>query len=82
MDTPAGYALVPVADLQRLSDQVDRLTRMVEGATITPAPTWHTISDAARKLGVDPSTIHRKIDRGELKAKGAGRTRRVMIDPD
>lgn len=80
MDTPQQLILVPAADLQHLIVRVESLARAIEASTITPAPKWLSIADAAQALKCDRSTIHRRIASGELEAKGSGRLRRVLVD--
>ena len=48
-------------------------------ATIQPAPEWVTVGQAAKQLGVTPQTIRRKIDAGQIQAKGSGKTRQVRL---
>lgn len=76
----AQYALVPVEDLARLADTVERLEKKLEGCTITPAPEWLSIANAARALGVTPSTVHRRIASGSLEARNSGKLRQVKVD--
>lgn len=80
MTAQAQFVLVPSDQLDQIVAKLDRLEKAIAGATITPAPQWLTIKAAAEKLGCNPSTIHRKIAAGELRAKGANKTRRVFIE--
>lgn len=68
-------------DLERLIEAAAEraLSKALSGATITPRPEWLTIPEAANFLRVSTDTIRRKIDRGELVAKGSGKARVVRI---
>ena len=77
--TDQSFVLVPTERLNALEQKLDRLFKAVEGATITPKPEWVSIPDAVVALKVSRHTIYRKIGTGELKAKGSGKTRRVLI---
>lgn len=67
------------AEIEALRDELRAIRGLIEGATIIPAPEWVSIPDAAAHFGVHVSTIHRKIDKGEIEARGAGKLRRVKI---
>lgn len=67
------------SEFDALRDEMRAIRQMLEGATITPPPEWVGIHEAAKHFGVHPSTIHRKIDKGEIQARGAGKTREVKI---
>lgn len=79
--TDQAFTLVPVERLDRMERLIMDLAARLDGATVTPAPEWLTIGQAADKLGVDRSTVHRRIAGGSLQAKGDGRLRRVLIKP-
>jgi excisionase family DNA binding protein len=66
-------------DFERLENEVRQLREAVKGATITPAPEWVSIREAAERKGCHPDTIRRRIDAGELKARGSGRLREVYL---
>ena len=69
-------------DAGALSDLIDRLTKiekMLASAELSRREDWLSIPEAARILKCDPSTIRRKINSGELKASGSGKTRRVQL---
>jgi excisionase family DNA binding protein len=65
--------------LASIRAELARIEAKIDGATITPAPVWCGITDAARRLGVSPSTIRRKAAMGELEARGTGKTRQVRL---
>ncbi|MCA0922199.1 helix-turn-helix domain-containing protein [Pseudooceanicola nanhaiensis] len=73
------FALVPFEELRALTAEVRALRDAVERATITPMPEWVTIPQAAATLGCSVPTIRRRIDSGELEAKGNGKLRRVRV---
>lgn len=55
----------------------DRLARIEE--RLSPPKEWWSIPEAATRLGCTESTVRRKIARGEIEAKGTGKTRRVRL---
>lgn len=67
------------ADFERLTAEVRALREVVEAATIAPKEQWVSISEAARREGVHPDTIRRRISDGTLKAKGSGKLRKVFL---
>ena len=75
------FVLVPVDDFRALASEVRQLRETVERATITPAPTWITIPEAAAALGCSVATVRRRIDSGEIEARGTGKLRRVRLSP-
>lgn len=78
MGTPP-MSIATAEDVAALRQDIQRLTDLLTGATVIPPPEWHPVSEAARILGVDRTTVHRKIARGELVARGAGKTREVKV---
>lgn len=66
-------------DFERLAAEVRALRQVVEAATIAPKEQWVSISEAARREGVHPDTIRRRISDGTLKTRGAGKLRRVYL---
>ena len=79
--TDQAFTLVPVERLDRMERLIIDLAARLDGATVTPAPEWLTISQAAERLGVDRSTVHRWIEAGRLQAKGHRKQRRVLVKP-
>jgi excisionase family DNA binding protein len=73
------FVLIDAETLATLQQHLARIEAKIDGATITPAPVWCGITDAARRLGVSPSTIRRKAAMGELEARGTGKTRQVRL---
>ena len=67
------------ADIDRLEALVSDLVTKIEGATITPAPEWLTVAQMAVKLGVSRKTVSRRIESGEIEARGSGKTRMVRV---
>lgn len=66
-------------DFERLAAEVRLLREVLEGATVTPRPAWVSISEAAKRKGVHPDTIKRRIEDGSLKARGSGKLREVYL---
>lgn len=66
--------------LKELLDRVARVENLLSGSQVSRREDWISIPDAARVLKCDPSTIRRKINSGELQAKGSGKSRRVKLD--
>lgn len=67
--------------LDHLGNALLRLSQQLTDATVIPAPEWCSAPEAARRLGVTPSTIRRKAARGEIAARGAGATRQFRVLP-
>lgn len=65
--------------LDRLESRLANLERMLMGATITPAPQWVSITDAADRMKVSTDTIRRWVASGRMEAEGAGKARRVKL---
>tara|TARA_R100001086_G_scaffold182633_2_gene101785 strand:+ start:185 stop:409 length:225 start_codon:yes stop_codon:yes gene_type:complete len=72
-----NLALVPADKLDRLIATVERLEQYISAET---GERWLSISDAAAHYEKDPDTIRRWIRTGQLKAKGAGTLRRVLVE--
>ena len=70
---------VDETEFRALISEVRALRERLDGATITPRPEWLTIAQAAEALGVSRDTIRRRINSGELEARGSGKTRRVRL---
>ena len=77
--TDQSFTLVPTDWLHRMEKSVGDLHARLDGATVVPAPQWLTVTDAAKALGVDRSTVHRRIANGTLQARGEGKLRRVKV---
>lgn len=73
------FVMVPAGEMEAMRKDIQRLAQMIEGATITPPNEWLPIPDAAEALGVDVSTVHRRLKAGSLEARGSGRLRRVKV---
>lgn len=70
---------VDASALSRIEEKLDALLRLLERSDVQSLPEWVTVSQAAAREGVSASTIRRRIDSGELEAKGAGKGRRVKV---
>lgn len=67
-------------DLAALHAEIRAIRQMLEGATITPAPEWVSIRDYMTRHGIkSASTVYRKIEAGELEARGRGKSREVRV---
>ncbi|HCO91066.1 MAG TPA: hypothetical protein DIT40_08850 [Alphaproteobacteria bacterium] len=71
--------LATTDDIERLERQIQRLTDMLQGAQVIPAPEWVSIQEAAKHHGRTARTIRDWIDAGKLEARGSGRCREVRI---
>jgi hypothetical protein len=71
---------VDVTALDALVKKVDRLEQLLHGGKFQPKQDWVSIQEAALILECCPSTIRRKINLGEIQAKGSGKSRRVRLD--
>lgn len=71
--------LATKADIDELRVMMQKVLENQSLSEMVPKPEWLTISEAASKLRVSESTIRRRIDQGDLEAKGAGKLRRVFI---
>lgn len=78
MNSP-NLTIVPTDFLERIEARLASLQKQIDGATITPAPEWLNVTDAAEKMGVNRSTIHNWAKAGKIEAKGSGKRRRVKI---
>jgi excisionase family DNA binding protein len=79
MNTRPRIDIATAEDIERVEAKLDRLTAMIEGATVSPAPEWVSMSEAARRKGVHRSTIDRWIKEQRLQARGAGKLREVRV---
>lgn len=66
-------------DFERLAAEVRQLREAIEGATVMPRPEWVSIAEAAKRKGVHPDTIKRRIEAGTIKARGSGKLREVYL---
>lgn len=79
MTSQPRFALVPVEHLTALTAEVRALRQAIDRATIKPQPEWLSISKAAAALGVSTATVRRRIESGELQARGSGKMRVVKV---
>jgi excisionase family DNA binding protein len=63
--------------VQQLQAEVDELRRRLTVAERRP----YTVDEAARALGVDPKTIRRRCERGEMQHQRVGRRVVVYLQP-
>ncbi|MDK3017600.1 helix-turn-helix domain-containing protein [Pseudodonghicola flavimaris] len=66
--------------LGQVLKRLDTLETLIRDVKLVAREEWVSIQEAARLLQCDPSTIRRKINSGELQAKGSGKSRRVRLD--
>lgn len=77
--SPTSFVMVASDAIEKLTNEIRDLRAEIQGATITPRDEWVSISEAARMMGCSTSTIRRRIDSGELQAKGRDKLRRVRL---
>lgn len=73
----------PVALAREIADMradIQRMARMLERATVTPAPEWITAKDAAAHFGVTTKTLREWRRAGRIEAKGAGKALRYRVE--
>lgn len=76
----AHMIAVDAAALDALRADLAEVKRLLIGATVTPAPEWVSISQAAALKECSASTIRRMIDAGEIEANGkTGKARKVRM---
>lgn len=46
---------------------------------LAPAPQWISVAEYMERKKVSKSTVYRKIEAGELQARGSGKTREVKV---
>lgn len=73
------FQLIDAETLARLERKLDLITARLSDATVIPAPEWCSITEAAKRLGVSPATIRRKIAAGQLDSRGTGKTKQVHL---
>ena len=76
--TDQQFLLVPASDVSALVNEVKALREEMR-ALQGKRSDWHKIKDAAQQLGVSVSTVRRRIDAGELEARGHGALRMVRL---
>ncbi|WP_323783087.1 helix-turn-helix domain-containing protein [Leisingera sp.] len=76
----AQLIAVDAGALDALTKKVERLEAIMTQGTFQPREEWVGIQEAARVLECSADTIRRKINSGELEAKGSGKSRRVKLD--
>lgn len=72
-----GNMIATKADLDRVESILLDLKRQLD--TLAPPQEWFGIDQAAEKLNVSASTIRRRINCGQLEARGIGKTRQVRL---
>ena len=81
MDRPDKMLIaVDAGALDSIRAELAEIKALLQRATVTPAPDWVSIGEAARIRGVSTSTIRRWIDLGQLEATGTGKARRIKIN--
>lgn len=75
---PTPVLMVPVDIAQQLADLRTEIARLHQAlATTPPASEWMTIPEAMQRIGCSRATINRRIQSGQLIAKGSGKMRLV-----
>lgn len=76
----AQLAIVDLAALNRMEARLERLEALLSRATVTPAPEWVSICEAARIQKVSDETIRRWVREGKIESNGkAGKARKVRL---
>ncbi len=73
------FQLIDAETLARLERKLDLIHADLRGSKVIPAPEWCSITEAAKRLGVSPATIRRKIAAGQLDSRGTGKTKQVHL---
>lgn len=76
--TQTMIAIDPAA-LDRIEAKLDALSRKLDAVQIAATPDWMPVSEYARLKGVSRQTVNRRIDSGQLKARGHGKLREVRV---
>lgn len=63
--------------IERVLDKLDALERRLNDLDIKPLPEWVPVAEYARMKGVSARTVKRRIERGEIEARGTGKGREV-----
>lgn len=71
--------IIPEQTLLDIKSEISEIKILLARATIQQAPDWVPVREAARIKGVTTGTIRRKINSGELQAKGSGPSRLVKL---
>jgi len=73
------FVALPAEQFMQMMRDISEIKQGLTRATVTPAPAWVTVTEAARILGVTPGTVRRKIDKGEFEARGKGKARQIKL---
>jgi len=66
-----------IPELAALREEIAALRHEVK--SLKGGPEWVRIPEAARRLGVSPDTVRRRIDKGQLESRGSGKLREVKL---
>ena len=66
-----------IPELAALREEIAALRHEVK--SLKGGPEWCRIPEAARRLGVSPDTVRRRIANGQLEARGSGKLREVKL---
>ena len=69
------------ADLDALYAQLRAINDKLNRVEMQPKPEWITLRDYASRMDCHPSTVHRRVQRGELDTRIEGGTTMVR-NPD
>lgn len=72
-------AELQIPEIAEIRAELRAVRVLLEQAIVAPKPEWLSVREAGEILGVSRSTIDRKIRKGELQARGSGRTRMVRV---
>lgn len=66
-----------IPELDALREEIAALHEKLDA--LTAKPEWVRVPEAARRLGVSPDTVRRRIASGEIEARGSGKLREVRL---
>lgn len=80
--TDQSFIIVPAERLDRMERTLADLVKALDGATVTPAPKWLTLGQAAEAMRCHKSTVHRLAEKGEIETKRANGKRLFKVETD
>jgi hypothetical protein len=63
--------------IARVEAKLDAIAARLDD--IAPPPQWVSVAEYMAMKGVSKSTVYRRIDAGELEARGSGKSREVKV---
>jgi len=65
--------------IERVLDRLAELERKLDQFEIKPRPEWISVAEYARLKNVSPRTVKRRIEAGQLEARGSGKLREIHL---